>query len=113
MIIQGCLGKMLIHKTRKRQSCAYLGLAIWLLATPAMAMPTVPQDFFATDNAAEIFFKAGRKQLDSEIKRLHRQPLKESETSLQIDEQTQLNEEELENGDSLPFRRQRSNYKGT
>lgn len=114
MIIQDCLCKMLIHKTRKGQSCPYLGLAVWLLAMPAtaMPMPTVPQDFVATDNAAETFFKVGREQLELEIKRLNHQPLQESETILQIDEQTQLNEEELENRDSLSLRRQGLNHEG-
>ena len=104
---------MLIYKTQIGQSSAYMGFALWLLTMPATAMPTVSQDFFATDNAAEKFFKVGRQQLESEIRLLNRQQLKDAETILQIDEQTQLNEEELENQEKLPLRRQHFKRQGT
>lgn len=97
---------MLIHKTRMGPLSVNVGCALWLLAAPAIAMPTVPPDFFATNNATENFFQVGRKQLEQEIKLLNHRQLQESEKILQIDEQTQLNEKELENWDSLHPQRQ-------
>ncbi|WP_299411594.1 hypothetical protein [Acaryochloris sp. IP29b_bin.148] len=93
---------MLIHKTQIGQLSASVGCLLWLLAAPATAMPTIPSDFFAINNAAEEFFQAGHRQLEREIKLLNRRPLQDAEEILQIDEQTKLNEKELENWDRFP-----------
>ncbi|ABW29600.1 hypothetical protein AM1_4626 [Acaryochloris marina MBIC11017] len=64
-------------------------------------MPTVSPGFFATQNAAEDFFKAGRQHLEHEIKQLEQRQSQRPEKILQVDDNTKLNEKELENWDSL------------
>lgn len=92
---------MFIRKTYIGPSIVYVGLTLGLMAVPVMAVPTVSPDFFATQNAAEEFFEVGRRRLEREVKLLKQRQSQHSPQILQVDEQTKLNQKELENGDGL------------
>lgn len=100
LVIEDCISSMPIHKNKICRSLVY-GCALGLLATPAIAASTTIQGFFDTNTASEKFFKVGRQRMEQEIKRLNRQQPQAKDTILQIDEQTKLNEQELEDWDRL------------
>lgn len=74
---------------------------------PVSAIPTVSPGFFATHNAAEDFFETGHRQLERELKLLQQRQRQRAQKILQIDEQTKLNQKDLEHWDELHPQRQR------
>lgn len=92
---------MFYQKRCSWQAFFALGCVLNVLTTPVAAMPTVSPDFFSTQNAAEDFFEVGRRRLERELKLLEQRHSQRSEKILQIDEQTKLNEKELENEEAV------------
>ncbi len=90
------MSTMFIHKTQIGRLPIAVGCILWLLADPATAMPRFLDNCFAHHTAAEIFFDAGDKQIEREIKSLNQRQSKDTAKILRIDGQTKLNEKELE-----------------
>lgn len=101
MVNLNCNRQMRPCKTGIKLPMVLLGLTLGLMATPVRAVPTVSPGFFATQNAAEDFFKVGRQHLEHEIRRLEQRQSQRPEKILQVDDNTKLNEKELENWERL------------
>ena len=93
--------QMLPGKTDIKLPMVLLGLTLGLTTMPVKAVPMVSPGFLATQNAAEDFFKVGRQRLEREMKRLEQRQSQRLERILRIDDNTKLNEKELENWDHL------------